>query len=195
MDSVGLRPPGWRTTTRPVSDPTLVSACPVWRSPRFEMLEEAWDTPDGRVIRPVIHHPGAVVVIAQPSPGHLLLVRQWRYPVRRWTLEVPAGTRVAGEAPERTAARELAEEAGYGADRLVEVRRFFPALGVSDEEMIVYRAEGLHPQAGQRDHGELVSPEVIPFTDLPALAAQGLLCDGKTLLALAWLGVQLEGSP
>lgn len=155
------------------------------------MLEEAWDTPDGRVVRPAIRHPGAVVVLAEPEPGSVLLVRQWRYPVRRWTLEVPAGTRVPGEAPEATAGRELSEEAGYAADRLVEVMRFFPALGVSDEEMIVYRAEGLRPRPGQRDHGELVSARAARRDELPALLAEGAICDGKTLLALALWGVPL----
>lgn len=158
------------------------------------MLEEAWDTPDGRVVRPVIHHPGAVVILAQPEPDSVLLVRQWRYPVRRWTLEVPAGTRVAGEAPEATAGRELAEEAGYAADRLVEIMRFFPALGVSDEEMIVYRAEGLRPAEGQRDHGELVARHLVRRDALPGLLADGSICDGKTLLALALWGVPLAAT-
>jgi ADP-ribose pyrophosphatase len=178
-----------------VPDPTLISVCPVWRSSRFTLEEESWDTTDGRVVRPVIHHPGAVVILAEPEPGRMLLVRQWRYPVRRWTLEVPAGTRVPGEAPETTAARELAEEAGYAADRLSEVTRFFPALGVSDEEMIVYRAEGLHPAAGQRDHGELVARHVVARTDLAGLVASGVICDGKTLLALAMWGVPLVSAP
>ena len=101
--------------------------------------------------RPVIHHPGAVVILAEPEPGQVLLVRQWRYAIRRWTLEVPAGTRVPGEAPEATAGRELAEEAGYAADSLRELARFLPAPGVSDEEMILYRAEGLRPASASPD--------------------------------------------
>ncbi len=164
----------------------------MWSSPRFAMDEETWDTTDGRVVRPVIHHPGAVVILAQPTPDTVLLVRQWRYPVRRWTLEVPAGTRVVGEAPELTARRELAEEAGFAAASLVEIMRFFPALGVSDEEMIVYRAEGLSPAVGQRDHGELVDRHVVERSGLPSLVASGEVCDGKTLLALALWGIPLR---
>ena len=156
------------------------------------MDEETWDTSDGEVVRPVIHHPGAVVILAEPTPGTVLLVRQWRYPVARWTLEVPAGTRVAGEAPEVTAARELAEEAGFAAARLIETMRFFPALGVSDEEMIVYRAEGLREAAGTRDHGELVARHLVARADLAGLAASGAICDGKTLLALALWGIPLR---
>lgn len=176
---------------RPVSDPLLRASTAIWASPRFALVEETWDTSDGPVTRPVIHHPGAVVVLAEPDPDHVLLVRQWRYPVRCWTLEVPAGTRVAGEAPEITAARELSEEAGFAAERLSELLRFFPALGVSDEEMIVYRAEGLREAPGQRDHGELVGRQIVARSTLPALVADGRICDGKTLLALALWGVPL----
>lgn len=172
-------------------DPVLASACPVYRSSRFTLDEETWDTCDGRVRRPVIHHPGAVVILAEPEPGSVLLVRQWRYPIRRWTLEVPAGTRVAGEAPEATAARELAEEAGYAADRLVEVMRFMPALGVSDEEMVLYRAYGLHPASASPDQGELVSREVLGTATLSERIASGEICDAKTLLALAILGIPM----
>ena len=177
-----------------MSDPILQTSRSLWASPRFRMDEETWDTSDGQVVRPVIHHPGAVVILAEPSPGHVLRVRQWRYPVRRWTLEVPAGTRVAGEPPEVTAARELSEEAGYAADHLCEILRFYPALGVSDEEMIVYRAEGLREAPGQRDHGELVAREVVTRADLAGMVANGCVCDGKTLLALALWGIPLAAS-
>lgn len=178
-----------------VPDPRLLASTSLWSSPRFAMDEETWDTSDGTVVRPIIHHPGAVVILAEPTPDTVLLVRQWRYPVRRWTLEVPAGTRVAGEAPDVTAHRELAEEAGFAAARLIEIMRFFPALGVSDEEMIVYRAEDLRPAEGQRDHGELVDRHVVKRSDLPSLATSGGICDGKTLLALALWGIPLRTGP
>ncbi len=178
-----------------MSDPLLRSSRGQWSSPRFRLDEETWDTSDGPVVRPVIHHPGAVVILAEPAPGRVLLVRQWRYPVRRWTLEVPAGTRTPGEPAEATAARELSEEAGYAAERLTEVMRFFPALGVSDEEMVVFRAEGLREAAGQRDHGELVARHLVGRDELPGLVANGLICDGKTLLALALWGIPLVAAP
>jgi len=191
MEGMTLHPCPSSLERRRVADPVLRSSTGIWSSPRFALVEERWDTSDGPVARPAIHHPGAVVVLAEPEPGRVLLVRQWRYPVRRWTLEVPAGTRVPGEPPEASAARELAEEAGYAADRLIEIMRFFPALGVSDEEMIVYRAEGLHEAPGTRDHGELVERHLADRAALRAMALDGRICDGKTLLALALWGVPL----
>lgn len=173
---------------------TFVSAEPLFRSDRFDLMRETFATSDGAVVRPVIHHPGAVALLAQPDAQSLVLVRQYRYPIRRWTLEIPAGTRVPGEAAEITAARELREEAGYTADRITEVTRFFPAVGVSDEEMILYRAEGLCDAPAAPEHGELVAREVVTIDRLPALIAAGELCDAKTLIALALIGVRLPGS-
>jgi ADP-ribose pyrophosphatase len=129
-----------------------------------------------------------VVILAEPAPGRILLVRQWRYAVRRWTLEVPAGTRVPGEAPEATARRELAEEAGYAAARMTELMRFLPAPGVSDEEMILYRAEGLAPASARPDHGELVARHELSRDEVRARLAAGEISDAKTLVALAILG-------
>ena len=89
--------------------------------------------------------PGSVLILAQPTPDTLLMVRQYRYPVATWTLEIPAGTLVPDEDPRACATRELAEEAGVRPLRLVERMRFWPAVGLSDEEMILYQAYGLEP--------------------------------------------------
>ena len=173
---------------------SFIAATTRFTSPRFTLCEERFATPDGEVSRPVIHHPGAVAVIAQPAPGQLLLVRQYRYPVRRWTLEIPAGTRVPGEDPLTTAARELQEEAGMRAARLSELVRFFPAIGVSDEELIIYRADGLSEVPSSPEHGELVARVVVSLMELSGLVAAGELCDAKTLIAAALLGVDLAGA-
>lgn len=174
-----------------MADPVLIGARSVWRSARFALAVERFATVDGPVERPVIHHPGAVAVIAQPDASSIVLVRQYRYPVRRWTLEIPAGTRVVGEPPAVTAARELHEEAGFEAARLVEITRFFAAVGVSDEELILYRAHGLSEVPPAPEHGELVARETVALADLPRLRREGLICDAKTLIACALLGCPL----
>ncbi|MBA3936347.1 MAG: NUDIX hydrolase [Planctomycetes bacterium] len=170
----------------------FTSARTIFASPRFALMEETFATSDGAVVRPVIHHPGAVAILAQPTPDTLLLVRQYRYPIRRWTLEIPAGTRVPGEAPEATAARELQEEAGFSAAHLEELTRFLPAVGVSDEELIIYRATGLSEIAAAPEHGELVAREVVALGRVPALLAEGLICDAKTLFALVLIGLPVS---
>lgn len=175
-------------------DVRLIDAETRFASDRFRLEIERFATPDGEVRRPVIHHPGAVAIVAQPDPTCLLLVRQYRYSIRRETWEIPAGTRVAGEEPQATALRELQEEAGYTASVLSEWMRFYPAVGVSDEEMILYRAAGLSRATLPRDHGELVAGDIVPLVDLPGLVADGRICDAKTLIALGLLGRPMCGA-
>ena len=174
-------------------DVRLLASETLFTSDRVALARERFATPDGEVERPVIHHPGAVALIAQPDALSLVLVRQYRYPIRRETWEIPAGTRVPGEDARATALRELHEEAGYSASVLIEVCRCFPAVGVSDEELIIYRAAGLARVPAAPEHGELVSPEVVALRDLPRLAADGRICDAKTLIALPLLGQALPG--
>jgi ADP-ribose pyrophosphatase len=176
-------------------EPSLVADHEVYSSQRFRLSRESWLTVDGQIERPVIHHPGAVAVIAVIAHRQLLMVRQFRYPIRRWTLEIPAGTRVQGEAPEVTATRELREESGWSCASLRELSRMYPAVGVSDEELILYRADGLHPGAAAPEPGELVAPEIVPFTALRSCVERGEICDAKTLFALHHLGISWALSP
>jgi ADP-ribose pyrophosphatase len=167
-------------------------ATSLFRSERFCLLRETFVTSDGEVVRPVIHHPGAVGIVAVTPRHEIILVRQYRYPIRKWTLEIPAGTRVIGEPAVVTAARELREEAGYVATRLDEIVRFFPAVGVSDEEMILFRAHGLSEVPAAPEHGELVERVVVPLTALSEQVASGAINDAKTLIALSLLGCALR---
>lgn len=155
------------------------------------VVSEEWDAAGVPVDRLALRHPGAVGIIAQPSPDRLLLVRQFRYPVRRWTLEIPAGTRVPGEPPETTAARELAEETGWRCQRLTLLLDCLVAIGLSDERLLLYRADGLTPGSAAPEPGEIVGPEILPLTALSAAAADGAICDAKTFFALALLGLPL----
>jgi len=174
-----------------MADPTLLATDVLYDSPRCRFGTERFDTPHGTVERPVVHHPGAVGIIAQPRADRVILVRQFRYPLRRWTLEIPAGTCDPGEDPRDSALRELAEETGLVADTLHEVLRCYPAVGLSDELLIIYRAGHLQGGSPRPDRGELLSPETVAVDDLARLRSQGAICDAKTLLALHALGLAI----
>ena len=103
--------------------------------------------PGGEVkAREVVQQPGAVGVVALDDAGQVVLIRQYRHPVREWLVELPAGLLdVPGEKAYRTAARELAEEAGLTAGRwdvLVDVRN---SPGLSTEAVRVFLARDLAP--------------------------------------------------
>lgn len=174
---------------------TLLSSQELLASPRGSFVIERFQTPDGVVERPLVHHPGSVAILARPDPGSVLLVRQYRYAIRAWTLEIPAGTCLAGEDPLQTAQRELAEETGRQAARWQVWLRVHPCLGLVDEVMTIFLASGLTPTPARPDQGELIAPLAMPVSELTALVANGQVLDAKTLLVVAALGRLPEVGP
>ena len=117
----------------------------------------------GDSVREVVHHPGAVAVLALDEDENVVLVRQYRHPVGRHLWELPAGLRDAdGEPPLETAKRELAEETQLAADRWSLLVSVHNSPGFSDELVHIYLAEGLSPVA--RPEGFLVEHEEADMT-------------------------------
>ena len=145
--------------------------------------------PDGAEFeRDVVHHPGAVSVVPVLDGGAtVVLVRQYRSAVDRELLEIPAGKRdVDGEAPEVTAGRELEEEVGLRAGRLVKLGEFFNSPGFCDEHSHVYMGLDLEPcttsfQGVEETH---MTIERVAMADVPALIASGAIVDAKTIIGL-----------
>ena len=113
----------------------------------FDTVTEAVTTPDGdRITRDWIATKGAVGIIALDEQDRVVLVRQYRHPVRQRLWEPPAGLLdVPGEDPVAAAARELAEEALLAADRWTPLVEVMASPGMTDERIQVFLARGLHP--------------------------------------------------
>ena len=172
------------------------------------VVKGTFETPDGgRFTRDIIRHPGAVGVVpvlrAGPAPGAaaggsaaltVLMVRQYRPVFDAPLLEIPAGTRdVAGESPEATARRELAEEIGATAEHLHHLATYAVAPGVSDEQMHLYLATGLTLGDSQADGPEEqhMTTEQIRLADTPELIASGRISDAKSIIGLLLAQAQL----
>jgi 8-oxo-dGDP phosphatase len=111
--------------------------------------------PDGElVVREVVEHPGAVAIVAIDEADRVLMIRQYRHPVRSMLWELPAGLRdVPGEPPLETARRELLEEAGYQAGDWHELADYLSSPGISTEQVRVYLARNLTVvPAGQHEY-------------------------------------------
>ncbi len=135
----------------------------------------------------VVEHPGSFGIIALPAPNEIVLVRQYRHPVRRLMWEIPAGTAEPGEDPMIGAARELSEETGYRAKRIRPLGTIFMTPGFCDEVMRFFLAEDLTEGGQSLDEDERI--EVGRFTAERAwgLLRRGEIADVKTLLALLWM--------
>lgn len=157
----------------------------VYTGRKIQLAVETQPLPDGQVTqREVVLHPGAVVILAFPVPGHVCLVRNRRAAVGQTLIELPAGTLAPPETPEAAAARELDEETGYRAARWRLLTEFYPSPGILSERMFLYLAEDLHPGRPHPDPGEEVEPLVVPWPEALAWALDGTIRDAKTLVGL-----------
>lgn len=111
------------------------------------MGHTTWQAPDGEEFeRDVVHHPGAVAVVPLHDDGTVTVIRQFRTAVGGFLWEIPAGTRdVAGEDPELTARRELAEEVGLVATECSHLASVYNSPGFTDQRTEIYVARGLEP--------------------------------------------------
>ena len=139
------------------------------------------------VEREVVHHAGSVVILAHSDDGRVVLVRQYRYPARKFLWELTAGVMKPGERPLTAARRELLEETGYRAQKWRLLLDFFPSPGILTEKMFLIEATGLTRSKPQPDSDERI--EVGHFTPVRLLKMikSGRIQDGKTLVGLLWL--------
>src|SRR5699024_4963855 len=101
--------------------------------------------PDGeKSKREIIKHPGAVAIIPITPDNKIVLVRQYRKPLEKTIVEIPAGKIEQKERPELTAIRELEEETGYTTNELSFVTSFYTSPGFADELMHIYMTTDIH---------------------------------------------------
>jgi 8-oxo-dGTP pyrophosphatase MutT (NUDIX family) len=148
-------------------------------------------TPSGRVTsREVAQRPDAVAVVPLTTDDQVVMLRQYRHPVGRYELEIPAGLMdVAGEAEDQAAQRELAEEIGMAAGQLERLTRVWNSAGWTDEATTVFVGRDLRAAAPADDfvaEAEEADMEVVrmPLHEAVALARTGGIADAKTVIGL-----------
>jgi len=156
----------------------------VWHGRAVDFRVDTVLLPDGRrVAREYLAHWGAVAVV--PFIGDdIVLVRQYRHPVRRVTWELPAGKLHRGEAVLSCLKRELHEETGYTAGRIRKLIGFWPTPAFSNELIHVFVADRLKPGRMHPDHDEFLSSMRVPFEKALRWVLAGRIRDSKTVIAL-----------
>jgi len=143
--------------------------------------------------REFIMHPGAVLVIPLLDNGNLLLERQFRYPLNRVFIELPAGKIDPDEAILVTGQRELLEETGYTAQEWVYLGLQHPCIGYSDEVIYMFIARGLLAGEAMQDEDEQLEIFEASLDACLEMVATQQITDAKTILALMYLEKHLQG--
>lgn len=164
---------------------------------RGNFLDVRRDTialPDGgRATREYVVHPGAVMIVPLLDDGRVIVERQYRYPLQQVILEFPAGKLDPGEARQRCAMRELAEETGYRAREWACAGVLHPTVAYSTEFIEIWFARGLYQGEQHLDQGEFIEVLAQEPAALDAAARRGELTDAKSLIALMWLQKSQSG--
>ena len=142
--------------------------------------------PNGNTsVREVIRHIGAVCVIPVTEDNRVVVERQYRYPLDRIILEIPAGKLDAPDEDRLSAIqRELREETGSSADEWLEIGDFHPAPAYSDEYITMYLARGLRKGQQHLDEDEFLDVCTVPLKDLVEDVMAGKISDAKTQVCI-----------
>lgn len=167
---------------------TLYASRRVYEGRVLSLRVDEIDKPrgEGRRTVEIVEHSGGAAIIAMPTPGEIVLVRQFREAVGESLWELPAGMIEKGEDPALTAARELEEETGYRAKRLHFIRSLYPTPGYCMERVHLFAAEELSPGAQRQEDVEDIEVRIWPLEKAWALMQSDELRDAKTQIGLAW---------
>jgi ADP-ribose pyrophosphatase len=162
----------------------------VYSGKRFEILSVEAPHPKGGIVkRELISHPGAVVILPFLDRDTLILIKNERYVVQKTLWELPAGTLEKDESKEQCALRELEEETGYRAAKMIPLFHFFPSPGICNEILYVFFGEELTFQAQNLDETETIVSEAISFSNAIIMIREGQIVDAKTICSLLYYQV------
>jgi len=140
----------------------------------------------------VVRHPGSCVIVAMPDAAHVILVRQYRFPLDRFLWELPAGSLKPGEDPKAGAVRECEEEIRLIPTQVESIGTYYPTPGYCDESMMLFRMTGLRePKAGDpvaaQDEDEHIEARAFSLDEARAMVQAGEIQDLKTAMAVQML--------
>lgn len=151
----------------------------------FTIIHDTVELENGNeAIRDVLLHHGGVCVIPVTAENEIFLVKQFRYPFRMITREVPAGKLEKGEDHAECGRRELLEETGCTCDEYIYMGEMLPTPAYNSEVTHMYLAKGLHFEKQQLDPDEFLDVEKLPLSEAVQLVMDGKITDGKTQIAI-----------
>jgi len=173
-----------------------ISGRELYRGPAIGLRVDTIEKPNGRkAIRDVVEHGDCVAAVALDDQDNVLLVRQFRYPVDRFLLEIPAGGISPGEDPVDCVRRELQEEIGYLPQKIDELGGFYSVPGYGTEYLYCYLATQLTPSRLVAEDTDDIEVVRVPVGQVLQLITSGEICDAKSIAALLTFLATRKASP
>ena len=151
-----------------------------------DFYKDTVQVPNGNIVKwDFIGHKGAAAVVPVRKDGKLLMVRQYRNALDRYTLEIPAGgLNGADEPTKEAAARELEEETGYRSDDLEWLLTIRTTVAFCNEKIDIYVAKNLIETEQHLDEDEFIHVEAYSIEELTQMIMEGKIEDSKTIAAI-----------
>ena len=134
--------------------------------------------------RELIAHPGGAGMIAVDADKNVFMVRQYRIAARMMMLEIPAGKLEYGEDPQKCAEREIVEETGYKAGKVVKLGSYYATPGYCEEKLHLYLAQNLTYKGQHLDEGEFLNVHKMKLDELYEMVMNNEIIDAKTAIAI-----------
>ena len=168
-----------------MSKEKIVSSKQIFSGRAVSLRVDTVELPSGRqTTREIVDHAECIVAIPIDEKGNVLLVRQFRHPVGKKLLELPAGGIEEKETPEDAVRRELQEEIGYLPNKVKALGGFYSSPGFCTEYLYLYIATNLTPSRLVASDTEKIEVVPMPLADIPDLIASGEICDSKSIAGL-----------
>lgn len=149
------------------------------------VIKDDVELSDGyKSFREVVVHPGGVVIVALTDENKIILVKQYRYPIKCVNIELPAGKLEFGENPDLAAKRELEEETGYRAKDWKSLGYINTTPGICTEKLYLYMASGLEFVGEHPDEGEIIKSKEYSLNQVFDMIKSGQINDSKTICAV-----------
>lgn len=161
----------------------------IYKGKVIDLKVDEVELPNGETSkRELIEHPGAVAILALTPENKIVMVEQYRKPLERSLIEIPAGKLEPGEEPKQTAMRELVEETGYRADDLEFITSFATSPGFADEVIYIYLAKNIEKAEEKVEGDEDEFVELIEATveEAEQFEQEERIWDAKTAYALLY---------
>ena len=142
--------------------------------------------------REVVEHPGGVAIVPLDENNNVLMVRQFRYPFKKELLEIPVGKFEKGEDPDECAVRELSEETGCSAGKMISLGKMYSSPGFCSEVLHVYLAMDLSYGKMHLDEDEFLNVERVPLSKLIDMIMANELPDAKSVIGILKTKLYLE---